>query len=68
MLILLCAQPCVGIARLKRWQRAHRLGLGPPLEVLAVLLREQEGKDKSAVQWSHVDQLLNSRGETELAA
>ncbi|KAF2690403.1 hypothetical protein K458DRAFT_413176 [Lentithecium fluviatile CBS 122367] len=58
--------PCVGIARLKRWQRAHRLGLEPPIEVLAVLLKEQEGKDKLAVQRSHVDELLNARADTEL--
>lgn len=56
----------MGIARLKRWQRAHRLGLEPPIEVLAVLLQEQEGKDKLAVQRSYVDELLNSRAETEL--
>lgn len=51
---------------MKRWQRAHRLGLEPPIEVLAVLLQEQEGKDKLAVQRSYVDELLNSRAETEL--
>ncbi|KAF2188225.1 hypothetical protein K469DRAFT_748568 [Zopfia rhizophila CBS 207.26] len=52
--------PCTGIARLKRWKRAHRLGLEPPIEVLAVLLKEQDG-DKISVQRSHVDELLNSR-------
>ncbi|KAF1955714.1 hypothetical protein CC80DRAFT_446484 [Byssothecium circinans] len=58
--------PCTGIARLKRWKRAHRLGLEPPIEVLAVLLKEQEGKDKLSVQKSYVDELLNSRAENEL--
>lgn len=53
--------PCTGIARLKRWNRAQRLGLAPPTEVLAVLLKEQDGKDKLTVQRSHVDELLNSR-------
>ena len=56
-------QPCTGIARLKRWKRAQRLHLNPPIEVLAVLLQEQEGKDKVAVQRSHVDELLNAKTE-----
>ncbi|KAH7039976.1 DNA polymerase delta, subunit 4-domain-containing protein [Microdochium trichocladiopsis] len=34
--------PCIGITRLKRWQRAERLGLKPPVEVLAVLLKEEK--------------------------
>lgn len=46
---------------MKRWKRAHGLGLEPPIEVLAVLLKEQEGKDKVSVQRSHVDELLNAR-------
>ena len=28
---------------MKRWKRAEGLGLGPPLEVLGVLVREREG-------------------------
>ncbi|KAH7130499.1 DNA polymerase-like protein delta subunit 4 [Dendryphion nanum] len=53
--------PCTGIARLKRWKRAQRLNLSPPMEVLAVLLKEQESSsDKSTVQRSHVDELLSS--------
>jgi DNA polymerase delta subunit 4 len=36
--------------------------------VLAVLLKEQEGKDKVSVQRSYVDELLNARGDTELHA
>lgn len=56
-------QPCTGIARLKRWKRAQRLDLDPPIEVLAVLLKEQEGKEKFAVQKSYVDELLNSKAD-----
>jgi hypothetical protein len=36
--------PCIGIPRLARWRRANTLGLEPPIEVLAVLLREEDGK------------------------
>lgn len=36
---------CIGITRLARWKRANGLGLEPPLEVLAVLIRELEGGD-----------------------
>ncbi|KAF1943000.1 hypothetical protein EJ02DRAFT_344186 [Clathrospora elynae] len=59
--------PCVGISRLKRWKRAHRLHLDPPIEVLAVLLKEQDAddKDKLAVQRSIVDDLLNSKAEVD---
>ena len=40
--------------------------LDPPIEVLAVLLKEQESaSDKLAVQRSHVDELLNTRTEVE---
>ncbi|KAK3297819.1 DNA polymerase delta, subunit 4-domain-containing protein [Chaetomium fimeti] len=51
--------PCVGIARLKRWQRAQRLGLNPPVEVLAVLLKE-EAKGNTDIEKAHMDELLNS--------
>ncbi|KAH7320100.1 DNA polymerase delta, subunit 4-domain-containing protein [Stachybotrys elegans] len=51
--------PCVGIARMKRWQRAERLGLKPPIEVLAVLLREEKAEAKD-VNTAHMDQILNS--------
>lgn len=27
---------------MKRWQRAEKLGLNPPIEVLAVLLKEEK--------------------------
>ncbi|KAF2734923.1 hypothetical protein EJ04DRAFT_512080 [Polyplosphaeria fusca] len=55
--------PCTGIARLKRWKRAQRLDLNPPLEVLAVLLREEDGPGKYTVQRSHVDEILNVTAE-----
>ncbi|KAI1767072.1 hypothetical protein GGR53DRAFT_463814 [Hypoxylon sp. FL1150] len=48
--------PCVGISRMKRWKRADKLGLNPPLEVLAVLQQEEsEGMEKA-----HMDDILNS--------
>ncbi|KAK4655821.1 hypothetical protein QC762_305790 [Podospora pseudocomata] len=54
--------PCVGITRLERWQRAERLGLNPPIEVLAVIVKEGRGEEKA-----HLDQLLSSTaiGERE---
>ncbi|GJN84998.1 DNA polymerase delta [Purpureocillium lilacinum] len=51
--------PCVGIARMKRWQRAERLGLNPPIEVLAVLLKE-ERKGTKGVETAQIDHILNS--------
>jgi DNA polymerase delta subunit 4 len=51
-------QPCVGIGRTRRWKRAHKLGLEPPIEVLAVLLKEQKSGDKH--ERSRVDEILNS--------
>ncbi len=54
----------MGIARLKRWNRANRLNLHPPLEVLAVLLKEEEkGNVKS--ERAHIDELISSRFVTE---
>ncbi|KAL2020538.1 hypothetical protein VTK56DRAFT_8338 [Thermocarpiscus australiensis] len=51
--------PCIGITRIKRWQRAQRLGLNPPIEVLAVLLKE-EAKGNTQIERAHMDELLNS--------
>ncbi|KAK7948723.1 uncharacterized protein PG986_009609 [Apiospora aurea] len=51
--------PCVGISRLRRWQRADKLGLNPPPEVLAVLLKEEE-KGTKGVERAHMDTILNS--------
>ncbi|PLB47526.1 hypothetical protein P170DRAFT_456387 [Aspergillus steynii IBT 23096] len=47
--------PCIGIARLKRWRRANMLGLDPPIEVLAVLLKQ---KDETK-QRAYVDELMS---------
>jgi DNA polymerase delta subunit 4 len=44
---------------MKRWQRAERLGLNPPVEVLAVLLKE-ENKGTKGVEKAHMDDILNS--------
>jgi len=52
--------PCIGIARLKRWKRANLLGLKPPVEVLAVLLKGVDDGDKK-MQRAHVDELMSSR-------
>ncbi|KAH8160473.1 hypothetical protein CIB48_g7771 [Xylaria polymorpha] len=51
--------PCVGVTRLKRWQRADRLGLNPPVEVLAVLMQE-ETKETKGIERAHMDDILNS--------
>ncbi|KAF4452498.1 gtp-binding protein beta subunit-like protein [Fusarium austroafricanum] len=51
--------PCIGISRMKRWKRAERLGLNPPVEVLAVLLKE-ESKGKHSIETAHMDEILNS--------
>ncbi|PYH96607.1 hypothetical protein BO71DRAFT_320302 [Aspergillus ellipticus CBS 707.79] len=47
--------PCIGIARLQRWRRARMLDLNPPMEVLAVLLK-QDGDIK---QTAYIDELLS---------
>ncbi|KAK5117239.1 hypothetical protein LTR62_005856 [Meristemomyces frigidus] len=52
--------PCIGIARLKRWKRANLLGLKPPVEVLAVLLKEMDGGNPKA-QRAYVDELMSTR-------
>lgn len=48
-------QPCIGIARLKRWRRAESLSLNPPLEVLSVLLK----KDGTTGQRAYIDELMS---------
>jgi DNA polymerase delta subunit 4 len=45
---------------MKRWVRANKLGLAPPIEVLAVLLKEEE-KGNSKIERAHVDELMNSK-------
>lgn len=45
---------------MKRWVRANKLGLSPPIEVLAVLLKEeQKGNDK--IERAYVDELMSSK-------
>ncbi|KND94394.1 DNA polymerase delta subunit 4 [Tolypocladium ophioglossoides CBS 100239] len=51
--------PCIGIDRMKRWQRAERLGLSPPIEVLSVLLKEEK-KGAKEFQTAQMDQILGS--------
>ena len=45
---------------MKRWKRADGLGLKPPIEVLAVLMRE-EGKGNGTAERAFMDGLLTSR-------
>ncbi|KAF2459193.1 DNA polymerase delta, subunit 4-domain-containing protein [Lineolata rhizophorae] len=52
--------PCMGIPRIKRWKRAYKLNLNPPIEVLAVLLKEQESNNRRAQQ-AYIDVLMSSR-------
>ncbi|KAF9762151.1 hypothetical protein IL306_003528 [Fusarium sp. DS 682] len=51
--------PCIGMPRMKRWKRAERMGLNPPVEVLAVLLKE-ESKGNNKIEMAHMDEILNS--------
>lgn len=59
--------PCIGISRMKRWKRAEGLGLKPPVEVLAVLMREEEadkkGKGAEEGKWkrAYLDELMEGR-------
>ncbi|CAL3962492.1 unnamed protein product [Diplocarpon coronariae] len=52
--------PAIGNARRKRWVRAKKLGLSPPIEVLAVLLRE-ERKGTKGFERAYVDELMSSK-------
>ncbi|KAK4692396.1 DNA polymerase delta subunit 4, partial [Lecanoromycetidae sp. Uapishka_2] len=52
--------PCIGIPRMKRWKRADGLGLKPPIEVLAVLIKEEKGGNSKAER-AFMDGLLTSR-------
>ncbi|KAF7558789.1 hypothetical protein G7046_g5369 [Stylonectria norvegica] len=51
--------PCIGLPRMKRWNRAERLGLNPPIEVLAVLLKEEK-KGTKGIEIAHMDAILSS--------
>lgn len=57
--LLTRTQPAIGIARMKRWVRANKLGLAPPIEVLAVLLKEEKKKNPR-IERAYVDELLSS--------
>jgi DNA polymerase delta subunit 4 len=52
--------PCIGIDRTKRWKRAQKFGLNPPIEILAILLKEQDASGKK-VQRAHLDEIIASR-------
>lgn len=47
-------QPSIGIARVKRWRRANMLKLNPPIEVLTVLLKGKNVKERA-----YIDELLS---------
>ncbi|KAL8954997.1 MAG: hypothetical protein Q9183_006837, partial [Haloplaca sp. 2 TL-2023] len=49
--------PCIGISRIRRWKRAQGLGLAPPIEVLAVLVKE-EAEGKKGMEKAFMDGLL----------
>jgi DNA polymerase delta subunit 4 len=49
----------MGIDRTRRWKRANSLGLDPPIEVLAVLLKEEEMK-AAKVQKPYIEGLMVS--------
>ncbi|OAA57447.1 DNA polymerase delta subunit [Niveomyces insectorum RCEF 264] len=55
--------PCVGITRKNRWLRAQRLGLAPPIEVLAAL-QQEEAKGVDNVERSTFDTILNTTTAT----
>lgn len=45
---------------MKRWTRAEKLGLAPPIEVLAVLLKEEK-KGNVGIERAYVDELMSSK-------
>ncbi|KAJ5770154.1 uncharacterized protein N7511_002205 [Penicillium nucicola] len=46
--------PCIGIPRVNRWRRANTLKLNPPIEVLAVILKGKNTKERA-----HIDEILS---------
>ncbi|TQS36629.1 hypothetical protein Golomagni_02912 [Golovinomyces magnicellulatus] len=50
--------PCIGISRSKRWARANRLRLSPPIEVLAILSKHRGSKNAGDYERAYVDELL----------
>ena len=53
-------QPSIGIPRLSRWRRAYALDMEPPMEVLAVLLKEEKDKGMGVSGRSIMDDLILS--------
>ncbi|KAK5081930.1 hypothetical protein LTR70_008620 [Exophiala xenobiotica] len=68
----LCSEygSCQGITRLHRWKRAQALSLNPPIEVLAVLLKEdakgKKGEKRNTGRIAYIDELAGAR-EVEVA-
>lgn len=54
--------PCIGISREGRWRRAKRLGLEPPIEVLAVIKGGLDGREDVEGR-AYVDVLMGNRYE-----
>lgn len=54
----------MGIPRRKRWLRAHKLGLAPPIEALAVLVKEDR-KETKGIEKSQLEALLETTGAEE---
>ncbi|KAA8895095.1 DNA polymerase delta, subunit 4-domain-containing protein [Sphaerosporella brunnea] len=63
--------PCIGITRAGRWKRAHRLGLRPPIEVLAVALQMEDEMaadhpaEKRDTRRAYIDDFLSTRNAGE---
>jgi DNA polymerase delta subunit 4 len=49
----------MGINRTRRWKRANSLGLNPPIEVLAVLIKEED-INNAKVQKPYIEVLMVS--------
>lgn len=60
--------PCIGHQRSSRWKRAHRLGQQPPMEVLAVILKEEaKGTKRDTGRIAYIDELAGGRDSEILA-
>lgn len=60
--------PFIGLSRLDRWKRAFDLGLEPPMEVLAVILKVEDvlGKNDSRARderVAYIDEFLRGGGD-----
>jgi len=42
--------PCVGVSRLRRWERAHKAGLNPPIQIKEILDTIEGQKDETYSQ------------------